>query len=99
MSMRIPPDLSPYIQIPSPDSLVLLTSVQNANANWLILRYLYAAFGRDAQTRRTLHTSVDNAPELDRQDVDSNVLVVSWLRDLDFWQTEAKRAVVCHSSS
>lgn len=99
MSMRIPPALSPYIQIPLPDSLFLLTGVQNANPNWLILRYLYAAFGRDAQTQRTHHISVDDAPELDHQDAAPAVLIVSWLRDLDFWQTEAKRAVVCRSSS
>ncbi|KAH6973608.1 hypothetical protein BKA56DRAFT_659470 [Ilyonectria sp. MPI-CAGE-AT-0026] len=53
-SSRIPHLLEPYLALPSEGSLVLLTSVLGASANWLVLRHLYSylrgASGEDRDT-------------------------------------------------
>ena len=86
MTSRIPPLLSPYIRLSPPDSLTLVTGILGASANWVILRYLYAALndGRGA----------DSAEFGNQGDGDVAVVLVSWMRDWEFWRTEAKRAVV-----
>ena len=37
---RIPPLLEPYLHLPNELSLILITGVLNASANWLVVKYL-----------------------------------------------------------
>ncbi|KAF2757288.1 hypothetical protein EJ05DRAFT_385043 [Pseudovirgaria hyperparasitica] len=84
---RIPPLLHPYVSLAPPDSLTLLTSVLGASTNWLILRYILGAFD----------TKGKNGDEAESSRLASNgdvkVVLVSFLRDWDFWRTEARRSV------
>ena len=84
MSNRIPPVLEPYIRVPEPESLTLITSVLGATANWLVLRYLHAA----------LSNRSSNSSHEDPDAGDSSVVLVSFLRDFEFWKIEARRSVV-----
>jgi len=77
MSSRIPPLLEPYLALPPEASLILLTSVLGASSNWLILRFLHSAL---------------KASERDSGD-DTKVLLVSFMRDLDFWKENGRRLV------
>ncbi|KAH7078822.1 hypothetical protein BKA63DRAFT_251817 [Paraphoma chrysanthemicola] len=74
-STRIPPLLQPYIQLPRDESLLLLTSTLGATANWLIVRVLC-----DALTRQD-----------EGSDPGHNVVLVSWMREYDFWRQEARK--------
>jgi elongator complex protein 6 len=74
-STRIPPLLQPYVQLPRDDSLLLLTSTLGASANWLLIRFLCNA----------LSNSQDGGVE------GHNVVLVSWMRDYDFWRQEARK--------
>ena len=76
-SSRIPPLLQPYIQLPSDDSLLLLTSTLSASANWLLLRFLCNA----------LSTTIAQ----EGGEEGHNVVVVSWMREYDFWKQEARK--------
>lgn len=87
MTSRIPLILAPYVSLPPSSSLTLLTGILGASANWVILRYLYAAL-HDGRTSESGNRG-------DGDDGDVAVVLVSWLRDLEFWKTEAKRALVC----
>ncbi|KAK7408862.1 hypothetical protein QQX98_008985 [Neonectria punicea] len=50
-SSRIPPLLEPYLTLPPEASLILLTSVLGASANWLVLRHVYSYLrGEDRDT-------------------------------------------------
>lgn len=80
-SERIPPLLSPYIRLPSEETLALVSGTVSTTANWVLLRYLYAVLGGNAQATGA---PVD----------DVGVVLVSWMRDLAFWKTEARRAMV-----
>ena len=86
----IPSALSSYIRVPPPQSLVLCTHVLGALNNWVLLRYLYACLGSTNAGR--------NGPDGDdgaaRSGYDTSVILVSWMRDLAFWRTEARRTVV-----
>ena len=95
MTTRIPQLLSPYICIPPQYSLTLLTGLLGASANWLVIRYLYAALGSNAQA---LRNGVDRTLPRDATAGDEGVAVVlmSWMRDFEFWKTEARRAAVCN---
>ncbi|KAF1809904.1 hypothetical protein P152DRAFT_142953 [Eremomyces bilateralis CBS 781.70] len=84
-SSRIPPLLDRVLSIPHQDSLILLTSVLGATTNWLIVRYLYSCLASH-QPSLSRHNPGDDHPPL-------KVVLVTWLRDAEFWKTEVKRAV------
>lgn len=75
-STRIPPLLQPYVKLPHDDSLLLLTSTLGASANWLLIRFLC-----DALSTSTHDGGADG----------HNVILVSWMRDYDFWRQEARK--------
>jgi elongator complex protein 6 len=81
MTSRIPPLLEPYLALPSEASLILITSVLGASSNWLVLRFLYSAL-----------LEQDPAPEFSSGE-DTKVLLVSFMRDLEFWKENARRLV------
>ena len=86
-SSRLPPLLRPYVH-PSALSLTLLTSVLGATANWLILRFLFAALNPVSGTPGT---------DDDASIHESRIVLVSFLRDWEFWRTEGRRAVGAHA--
>lgn len=75
-STRIPPLLQPYIRLPNDESLILLTSTLGASANWLIIRFLC-----DALSNHTQDGGVEG----------HNVVLVSWMRDHEFWKQESRK--------
>ncbi|KAI5272962.1 hypothetical protein E4T47_03703 [Aureobasidium subglaciale] len=75
---RTPPLLEPYLRLPSEASQLLLTGVLDSSPQWLVTRLLRSAFTSSEETE---------APE--EQDV--SVILVSWLRDWEFWKSEARR--------
>ncbi|KAL1613049.1 hypothetical protein SLS60_001281 [Paraconiothyrium brasiliense] len=75
---RIPPLLQPLVRTPKNDSLLLLTSTLDASANWLLTRFLYDTLGSGAK-----HDENGGA---------KNVVLVSWMRDYEFWRQEARKA-------
>ncbi|KAF1947305.1 hypothetical protein EJ02DRAFT_334124 [Clathrospora elynae] len=75
-STRIPPLLQPYVQLPHDDSLLLLTSTLGASANWLLIRFLCDALNTSSQ---------------DGEEEGHNVVLVSWMREYDFWKQEARK--------
>src|SRR4051812_4535443 len=81
MSSKIPHLLEPYLALPPEASLILLTSVLGASSNWLVLRFLYGSL-------RNRDGSADVAPS-----EDTNVLLISFMRDLTFWRENARRLV------
>ncbi|KAI9669036.1 MAG: hypothetical protein M1831_000628 [Alyxoria varia] len=107
----LPPLLAPHFRLDEQDSLTLLTGVNAANANWLVIRFLYAALGGasastgHAGRRRPVvgnpeANGVDTLGNLDGEEYGArgrggavNVVLVSWLREWEFWRTECKRAV------
>lgn len=84
-SSRIPPLLKPYLSLPPPASLTLLTDVLGATHNWLLVRFLAAALA-SADGRQWEGAA------------GATVVLVSFLRNRDFWKLEASR-VVCGMSS
>ena len=108
-SPPIPPILAPHFRLDEQDSLTLLTGTNPANANWLVLRFLCAALGGTGTSAGNAgrHPSIVEIPEADgfgalggaedslwSHGGDLNVVLVSWLREWDFWRAECKRAVV-----
>jgi elongator complex protein 6 len=75
-STRIPPNLQPYVRLPRDDSLLLLTSTLGASANWLITRLLCDALSNS---------------EHGAEHPGHNVVLVSWMREYDFWRQEARK--------
>lgn len=73
---RIPPLLQPYLQLPRRDALLLVTSNLGATANWLLVRYISDA----------LSDGLDAA-----HDEGYNVVLVSWMREYEFWRQEARK--------
>jgi elongator complex protein 6 len=76
-STRIPSQLQPYVRLPHDDSLLLLTSTLGASANWLITRFLCDALSNNSD---------DGGEEEGR-----NVVLVSWMREYEFWRQEARK--------
>jgi elongator complex protein 6 len=76
-STRIPSHLQPYVHLPRDESLLLLTSTLGASANWLITRFLCDALS-------------NNSDEGGDEEV-HNVVLVSWMREYDFWKQEARK--------
>lgn len=75
---RTPPLLEPYLRLPSPGSQLLLTGVLDSTPNWLVTRLLRSAFTAPSETESS-----------EEQDV--TVVLVSWLRDYEFWKNEVRR--------
>ena len=98
MTSRLPPVLLPYLEQYNSGFFTLITSVLGASSNWLLLRLIYAALGTKglAGSRRLVPDS--DATSVREEATDPNdtcsVILVSWLRDCDFWRSEAKRALV-----
>ncbi|KAH7126904.1 hypothetical protein B0J11DRAFT_485737 [Dendryphion nanum] len=80
-SSRIPPLLQPYTALPTQDSIVLTTSTLGASSNWLLIRFLCEALGRTSSSYD--ENKNDNA--------DTKVILVSWMRDWEFWKSEARK--------
>ncbi|KAJ4286995.1 hypothetical protein N0V90_012876 [Kalmusia sp. IMI 367209] len=85
-SSRTPPLLEPFVRTPRDDSLLLLTSTLGASANWLIARFL----GEALRSPGASDDNDDNDDD-DQHGGAKNVLLVSWMRDHDFWKQEARR--------
>ncbi|KIW03193.1 uncharacterized protein PV09_05419 [Verruconis gallopava] len=91
---RIPQHLAPYINNVPNDSLILLTNTLSNSTNWLVVRYLCGALSNDASNLGRSLSQVESgnptaADAQDRQDV--GVILVSWMRDFDFWKAETRR--------
>lgn len=82
---RTPPLLEPYLRLPSEASQLLVTGVLDSSPQWLVTRLLRSAYTPSEETE---------SPE--EQDV--SVILVSWLRDWEFWKSEARRGAVRHHS-
>ncbi|QDS72652.1 hypothetical protein FKW77_002577 [Venturia effusa] len=103
---RIPPLLEPYIASLPEDSLILLTSTLGTSANWITTRYLCSSLANNAdKTRRSAstlreygdlkeETSRSSASRIAKDATDEGyaVVLVSWMRNWDFWKVEARRA-------
>ena len=74
-SSRIPPLLQPYIRLPRDNSTLLLTSTLGASANWLVVRFLCDALNHGGEPGEE----------------GANVILVSWMREYEFWKQEARR--------
>lgn len=95
-SSKIPSLLEPHIlsgaATRDDGSLTVLTSVQGATSNWLVVRYLYALLAMKNNSEPT---------------EEAGVLLVSFLRDGNFWKEGCLRMVIhtpsddsiCESSS
>lgn len=99
MTSRVPSTLAPYVAVPPRDTLTLVTSVLGASANWVILRYLYSVLydGKDKRgVRAARFASSDQVEQAQAATAseDTAVVLVSWMRDWEFWRSEARRAMV-----
>ncbi|KAF1834187.1 hypothetical protein BDW02DRAFT_348233 [Decorospora gaudefroyi] len=84
-STRIPPLLQPYVHVARDDSFLILTSTVGASANWLLLRFLCDTL---SNTARQGGGGGEGEGEEER-----NVVLVSWMREYDFWKQEARKGV------
>ena len=87
-SPRIPPLLHPHIQLPSVNSILLLTSTLGASANWLIIRFLCDALSSEPKYANENAALGDGKDESSK---DIAVVLVSWLRDWEFWRQETRK--------
>ncbi|KAF2477290.1 uncharacterized protein BDR25DRAFT_321690 [Lindgomyces ingoldianus] len=83
-SSRIPPLLQPYTRLPKDDSIILLTSVLGASANWLIIRFLCDALTTDFKSDNEGGNGADGPEE-------TAVVLVSWVREWEFWKSEGRK--------
>lgn len=88
----LPHLLLPYISSPPPSSLTLISSVLGATSNWLVLRYLYAVLQHGGRSRPSEHSTLPSASPAPKTGT-HRVVLVSFLRNSDFWRAEAKRLV------
>lgn len=79
-STKVPPLLEPYLRLPPEASLVVLTSVLGASANWLVLRWVYSLLKNGQKDEGTEDTAV---------------VLCSFLRDGAFWREGASKMVCC----
>jgi elongator complex protein 6 len=75
---RTPPLLEPYLRLPTPGSQLLLTGVLDSTPQWLVTRLLRSAFISSSEIEST-------------EEKDDIVVLVSWLRDYEFWKQEGRR--------
>lgn len=94
MPPPIPPSIEEYITNKQRDSLSLITSTSGASANWLVIRQLWAALR--VRHRRTPNDALSLPTDSSAvaSDDPHTVILVSWMRDLEFWKLESKRALV-----
>lgn len=78
----IPILLSQYISHLPSSSLSLLTSTLAATTNWLVLRFIHAAL------KPVSRDEPDHVP------ADTKVILVSWLRDGNFWKDGGKKLAI-----
>ena len=83
---RISPLLAPYLTTSQPASLILLTSVLGASTNWLVLQFLLVALSPGL-------SGLDIRDEVVFKDGNVNVILVSFLRDWEFWRDGGRRLV------
>lgn len=83
---RIPPLLAPYLTTSQSAGLILLTSVLGASTNWLVLRVLLAVLSSGL-------SSPELREEADLKDGNVHVILVSFLRDWEFWKDGGRRLV------
>ena len=121
---RIPPLLETYLRLPRETSLILLTGVLHASANWLVVKYLSALLPGGgianryrprikpaAQGERSdlgQNQNENFSPRLvgeedafarskgpdalvDRREDDCGVVLVSWMRDWEFWSSDGRK--------
>ncbi|KAK0633691.1 hypothetical protein B0T14DRAFT_533851 [Immersiella caudata] len=86
MSRTLPHHLEPYLALPDEAALVVLTGILGASTNWLVLRYLYSFLKAPA----TLPAR-QQPTGLGEKDKEVSVLLVSFLRDFNFWKEGAGR--------
>lgn len=87
----LPPILIPYVSPPPRSSLTLVTSVIGATSNWLVLRFLLATLSSGSSRAETapLDGNGDDGVKGGRR----KVVLLSFLRNWEFWKSEAKRLV------
>lgn len=78
----IPPLLEPIVRLPKEKTLLLLTGVLGATPHWIVSRFLKSVLSDDRH---------DNGDD-DREQ--TAVVLVSWMRDLEYWKAEARRGAV-----
>ncbi|CAI6337737.1 unnamed protein product [Periconia digitata] len=91
-STRIPPLLQPCVQLPTHDSILLVTSTLGASVNWLLVRFLCNALNNPHQPSSFTSSSSNNNAENTDDDEEFNVVLVSWMRDYEFWKSEARKS-------
>ncbi|GAM90355.1 hypothetical protein ANO11243_083980 [Dothideomycetidae sp. 11243] len=84
---RIPPLLDACIRLPPESSLLLLTGVISASPHWITTRFLSRLLGNNSNNNSS---DDDDVLDADR----TGVVLVSWMREREFWRTEARRGVV-----
>jgi elongator complex protein 6 len=95
MNSRIPQLLVPYVENVPKDGLLLFTSTLSNNVNWLIVRHLCGAFSNDVvKVWRTAPQQEELGDVTTAATDELGVVLVSWMRDFEFWRTEARRAAV-----
>ena len=80
----LPPLLSRYTDQPS-GSLTLLTSTLGATASWIVLRFVFAALQTPG------YTSSNDGSTADGRSGETRVVLVSWLRDINFWKDGGRK--------
>ncbi|MCJ1322802.1 hypothetical protein MMC15_008152 [Xylographa vitiligo] len=96
-SPRTPPLLAPYVVLPQPGSLTLVTGVLGATPNWLVLRFLAVALvdlGPDDRCKAHVHPAGDG---WDQGEDEVRIVLVSFSKDWAFWKGEGVRTVRCES--
>ena len=83
---RLPHLLRSNLSLPPSKSLVVLTSVINASTNWLLLRFLLCLDINAAANQASGTTFA------------SKIVLVSFLRDWEFWRDGARRIVSLDAS-
>lgn len=89
-SSRLPHLLNTHLSLPPQGSLILLTGVVNASTNWLLLRFLLSSELSGAVQQPPSSVEVSHSV--------SRIVLVSFLRDWEFWRDGARRIVGEHSS-
>lgn len=91
-STKVPPLLEPYLCLPEETSLIAMTSVLGASANWLVTRWVYSLLaGNGNGTGRA--AAVEGGNGGNGGGKDTAVVLVSFLRDGAFWKSEVGRLV------
>jgi elongator complex protein 6 len=85
MSSCIPPALEPYLAFPEESTLTLFHGILGASTNWFLLRYLYSLLQTKPAPRQS---SASASP---KREGSVGVVLVSFLRDFNFWRDGASR--------